>query len=101
MYDFIARTSPNGSQFSNDRVSELTNSPLQLGLVGLARAVPQMGILLFGGLLADAMNRRRLMIRTQASLFCVSGTLALITLAGRTMSLTLTGQPCCWLFSTP
>jgi MFS family permease len=84
-----------GSQFTTVAIAwqiyELTNSPLQLGLIGLARAVPQMGILLFGGLLADAMNRRKLMMGTQASLFCVSGTLALITLAGRTTSLTLYG----------
>jgi MFS family permease len=84
-----------GSQFTTVAIAwqiyELTNSPLQLGLIGLARALPQMGILLFGGLLADAMNRRRLMMRTQASLFCVSGTLALITFAGRTTSLTLYG----------
>jgi len=84
-----------GSQFTTVAIAwqiyELTNSPLQLGLIGLARAVPQIGIILFGGLLADAMNRRRLMMRTQASLFCVSGTLALITLAGRTTSPVLYG----------
>src|ERR1700752_2966600 len=72
-----------GSQFTTVAIAwqiyELTNSPLQLGLIGLARALPQMGILLFGGLLADAMNRRRLMMRKQASIFCVSGMLALIT----------------------
>src|SRR5262249_21207177 len=84
-----------GSQFTTVAIAwqiyELTNSPLQLGLVGLARALPQMGILLFGGLLADAMNRRRLMLRTQARLFCGSGTWACITPAARTMSPSL-----CW-----
>ena len=75
-----------GSQFTQVamawQIYELTNSPLQLGLIGLARAVPQMFILLFGGLLADALNRRKLMMVTQGSLFCVSGSLALLTLAG-------------------
>jgi MFS family permease len=75
-----------GSQFTQVamawQIYELTNSPLQLGLIGLARAVPQMFILLFGGLLADAMNRRKLMMVTQASLFFVSGSLALLTSAG-------------------
>jgi MFS family permease len=74
-----------GSQFTTVamawQIYELTDSPLQIGLIGLARAVPQMAILLFGGLLADAMNRRRLMMLTQASLFGVSGALALLTLA--------------------
>ena len=51
------------------QIYELTNSPLQIGMIGLVRAVPQMFILLFGGLLADAMNRRKLMMITQGSLF--------------------------------
>jgi MFS family permease len=75
-----------GSQFTTVamawQIYELTDSPLQIGLIGLARAVPQIAILLFGGLLADAMNRRRLMMLTQASLFGVSGALALLTLGG-------------------
>src|SRR5713226_918938 len=84
-----------GSQFTTVAIAwqiyEITNSPLQLGLIGLARAVPQIVIILFGGLLADAMNRRKLMMFTQASLFFVSGTVALITLASRATSLTLYG----------
>ncbi|HEY3152342.1 MAG TPA: MFS transporter [Candidatus Binatia bacterium] len=82
-----------GSQFTQVamawQIYELTNSPLQLGLIGLARAVPQMFILLFGGLLADAMNRRKLMMITQGSLFFVSGSLALLTLAGHVTPLKL------------
>src|SRR5207247_175020 len=46
-------------------------------------------ILLFGGLLADAMNRRTLMMITQGSLFFVSGSLALLTLAGHVTPLKL------------
>jgi len=84
-----------GSQFTTVAIAwqiyEITNSPLQIGLIGLTRAVPQIAILLFGGLLADSMNRRKLMMCTQASLFCVSGTLSLIALAGRTTALWLYG----------
>jgi len=40
-------------------------------------------ILLFGGLLADAMNRRKLMMVTQGSLFFVSGALALLSSTGQ------------------
>lgn len=84
-----------GSQFTQVamawQIYELTNSPLQIGLIGLVRAVPQMIILVFGGLLADAMNRRKLMMVTQGSLFFVSGTLALLTMAGRVTPLTLYG----------
>lgn len=82
-----------GSQFTTVAIAwqiyELTNSSLQIGLIGLSRAVPQIAIILFGGLLADAINRRQLIMCTQASLFVVSGTLALLTLAGKTVPLTL------------
>ena len=71
------------------QIYELTNSPLQIGLIGLVRAVPQVAMLLFGGLLADSMNRRRLIIGTQIGLFAVSGTLAHITVVGKTSALTL------------
>lgn len=75
-----------GSQFTTVamawQIYELTDSALQIGLLGLARAVPQMILLLFAGLLADAMNRRKLMMCTQSGLCCVSATLALLTFAG-------------------
>jgi len=84
-----------GSQFTQVamawQIYELTNSPLQIGMIGLARAVPQMAILLFGGLLADAMNRRKLMMVTQGSLFFVSGALALLSLGGHVTPLKLYG----------
>ncbi len=84
-----------GSQFTQVamawQIYELTNSPLQIGMIGLVRAVPQMFILLFGGLLADAMNRRKLMMVTQGSLFFVSGALALLTLGGHVTPLKLYG----------
>ena len=73
------------------QIYELTDSPLQIGMLGLVRAVSQMLILLFGGLLADAMNRRKLMMITQGSLFFVSAILGLLTLAGHVTPLTLYG----------
>ncbi|MBI2209505.1 MAG: MFS transporter [Deltaproteobacteria bacterium] len=82
-----------GSQFTTVamawQIYELTDSPLQIGLLGLARALPQVVLLLLGGLLADAVNRRKLMMCTQTSLFLVSATLAFLTLAGRTTPLML------------
>jgi MFS family permease len=74
-----------GSQFTTVamawQIYELTDSALQIGLLGLARAVPQMILLLFAGLLADAINRRKLMMCTQTGLCCVSATLAILTFA--------------------
>jgi MFS family permease len=76
-----------GTQFTTVamawQIYELTNSPLQIGLLGVARALPQIALLLVGGLLADAMNRRRLMMFTQVGLCCVSTTLALLTFTGK------------------
>lgn len=82
-----------GTQFSTVamawQIYDLTGSPFQIGLLGLARALPQIVLSLLGGLLADAMNRRTLMMCTQAGLFCVSATLAVITLAGKATPQTL------------
>ncbi len=76
-----------GSQFTTVamawQIYELTNSPLQIGILGLARAVPQTIPLLVAGLLADAINRRKLMMCTQSGLCCVSAGLATLTFAGR------------------
>ena len=71
------------------QIYELTDSPLQIGLLGLARALPQIALLLVGGLLADAVNRRKLMMCTQLALFCVSTALALLTHAGKAGPATL------------
>jgi MFS family permease len=76
-----------GSQFTSVamawQIYELTNSPLQIGMIGLARAIPQTILLLFAGLLADAVNRRQLMMCTQTGLCCVSAALAMLTFAGK------------------
>lgn len=76
-----------GTQFTTVamawQIYELTNSPLQIGLLGLARAAPQILLLLVGGLLADAMNRRKLMMCTQSGLCCVSAALTIFTVAGK------------------
>jgi MFS family permease len=76
-----------GSQFTTVamawQIYELTDSALQIGLLGLLRAVPQMILLLFAGLLADAINRRKLTMFTQTGLFCVSTALTLLTFAGK------------------
>src|SRR5262249_5802827 len=43
-------------------VLELTNSPLLLGLTGLAFAIPTITLTLLGGVVADRADRRRIMI---------------------------------------
>ena len=59
-----------GSQISTVAIAwqvyEITNSPFQLGLAGLFRALPIMLLSIPGGVLADRMDRRRLLIVTQS-----------------------------------
>jgi MFS family permease len=48
-------------------VLELTNSPLALGLTGLAHALPTITLTLVGGVIADRTDRRRVMIASQSA----------------------------------
>src|SRR5687768_10999319 len=50
------------------QVWELTLSPLAVGLIGLVQAVPLMIGSIGGGALADALDRRKLLLATQAAL---------------------------------
>src|SRR5436305_5280975 len=56
-------------------------APLYLGLVGLARAVPGLAFGLFGGVVADRADRRRLLVLTQSSAAIVAGILAALTIS--------------------
>ena len=72
-----------GSQISTVAVAwqvyEITNSPFQLGLTGLFRALPVMILSIPGGIVADRMDRRRLLIITQALAMLLSLVLGLLT----------------------
>lgn len=63
------------------QIYELTDSPLGIGLLGLARAGPQILFGMIGGVLADSMDRRRLMMAMQLAQLGVSLCLALLTLS--------------------
>jgi MFS family permease len=60
----------------------LTRSPLALGLVGACRAVPIILCSLVGGVVADVVDRRRLMMATQSVMLTCSAALALVTFRG-------------------
>jgi predicted MFS family arabinose efflux permease len=45
----------------------ITNSPLLLGVGGLVRGLPILALALFGGALADRIDRKRLLLYTQAA----------------------------------
>ena len=62
-------------------VFDLTGSALQLGFVALARAIPAVALGLIGGVVADKVDQRRLLIATTAgvsTIYLVLGTLTLI-----------------------
>ena len=56
---------------------------LSLGLVGLARIGPILVFGLWSGVMADAVDRRRLMVAAQVVMMLAATTLALVTAAGR------------------
>ena len=66
----------------NWHVYLLTRSAVALGLVGLFRGVPVILCSLIGGVVADAVNRRRLLIVTQTVMLVSAGLLTATTLAG-------------------
>lgn len=61
----------------------LTKSALALGFIGLARILPIIAFALFGGLFADAGDRRRVLLVTQTVMMAFAVGLALLTVAGQ------------------
>lgn len=60
-------------------VLELTNSAFMLGLVGFAATVPMLVLLLVGGVYADRVDRRRLLIATMSAMMVFAAMLAILT----------------------
>jgi MFS family permease len=63
-------------------VLELTNSPLALGLTGLAHAIPTITLTLVGGAVADRADRRRIMIASQSGTALMFLTIAVLVMTG-------------------
>ena len=63
-------------------VYELTQSPAYLGYVGFASGVPTWVLTLYGGVVADRVPRRTLLIMTQSSMMVFAFILASITFLG-------------------
>lgn len=83
----------------------LTKSALALGLVGACRAIPIILCSLMGGVVADVVDRRKLMMATQSVMLLCSGTLAVVTLRGLTkvwpIFLLTAIASAAWAFDTP
>ncbi|HEX3722177.1 MAG TPA: MFS transporter [Nitrolancea sp.] len=72
-------------------VYSITGSAAALGVVGLARAIPTILLSLFGGTLADQVDRRRLLIVSQSILATFSALLAIAVSLGVTNLVLLYG----------
>lgn len=57
---------------------ELTNDPLNIGLIGLAEAIPAVGLALYGGYMVDKSDKRKLLLIAM-SLFGICGLILLYT----------------------
>src|SRR6266576_2807170 len=83
----------------------LTHSALALGLVGACRAGPIILCSLAGGVVADVVDRRRLMMATQSVMLLCSATLALVTFRGLLhvwpIFLLTSIASAAWAFDTP
>ncbi len=63
-------------------VLELTDSAGLVGLVGFCRSIPSLLVGGFGGLLADRIGRRPLIVAAQTLTFCMYATVALLLATG-------------------
>ena len=60
------------------QIFKLTNDPLALGLIGLAEAVPSIGVSLYAGHVADSVNRKNIIVATVGGLLLCAVTLWLL-----------------------
>jgi MFS family permease len=64
------------------QVYEITKSPIALGVIGLAQAIPRLIFSLVGGVVADAYDRRRLLLIVNTIMASLSAILAISTRMG-------------------
>ncbi len=61
-------------------VYSLTKDPLSLGLIGLAEAIPSIGIALYGGYIADKSDKKKLLVWVLATMLVCSIILLVVTM---------------------
>lgn len=62
------------------QIYELTGDPLSLGMIGLAEAIPSIGVSLYAGHVADIMQRKKIIVTCISTLLFCSLALLLFTL---------------------
>ena len=68
-------------------IYQITGSPAYLGLVGFVGGVPTLLFTLFGGVIADRLPRRKLLVITQTSMMILAFILAALTFTNIVQSL--------------
>ncbi len=63
-------------------VFQLTQSPAYLGYVGFAAGIPSLLFMMYGGVVADRLPRRNLMVVTQSTMLVLAFVLAALTFTG-------------------
>jgi MFS family permease len=63
-------------------IFELTHSPAYLGYVGFASGIPAWIFTLYGGVIADRIDRRKLLLATQTSMMLLAFVLAALVFSG-------------------
>ncbi len=63
-------------------IFQLTHSPAFLGYVGFASGIPSWMFMMYGGVVADRMSRRKLLIITQSTMMVLAFILAVLTFTG-------------------
>ncbi|HEY0772298.1 MAG TPA: MFS transporter, partial [Sphingobacteriaceae bacterium] len=66
------------------QVYELTKDPLSLGLIGLAEAIPSIGVSLYAGHVADVVQRKKIIVLCVATLLACSSALLAFTFTHQT-----------------
>src|ERR1700754_287119 len=61
------------------QVYEITKDPLSLGLIGLAEAIPSIGVSLYAGHVADVVQRKKIIITCVTTLLACSAALLSFT----------------------
>src|SRR5262245_28303147 len=62
------------------QIYELTHDPLSLGLIGLAEAIPSIGVSLYAGHIADIVERKKIILVCATTLLLCSISLLFFTL---------------------
>jgi MFS family permease len=63
-------------------IYQLTNSPVYLGYIGFASGIPTWLFMLYGGVIADRIPKRKILIITQTIMMILAAILAFLTFTG-------------------